>query len=154
MELWTKTHAVTLLPAMVMMAGFAVVLHILLKNKPDKVRMIPFHVISAVLLGLEVMKQAVSVYRGYDLYHLPFHFCSLFIFVMPLMSLYQGKHRQAIRAIAAALCSSVFLMMAIYPSLIYSASDIENYLTESNGVPGSLKPICPFEPSPNTCTSC
>lgn len=127
MELWTKAHTLTLLPSMLVMAGLAVALHFLLRRKSDQVRMIPFHVISVVLLLLEVMKQAVSLHRGYDLYHLPFHFCSLFIFVMPLMSLYNGKHRQSIRAIAAALCTSVFLMMAIYPSLIYSAWDVENF---------------------------
>lgn len=127
MELWTKAHTVTLLPSIVMMAGLAVALHFLLRHKSDQVRMIPFHVISAVLLGLEIMKQSVSLHRGYDLYHLPFHFCSLFIFVIPAMSLYQGKHKQTVRAIAAALCNSVFLMMAIYPSLIYSAWDIENF---------------------------
>jgi hypothetical protein len=49
---------------------------------------------------------------------------------MPLMSLYRGKHKMAIRAITAALCTSVFLMMAIYPSLIYSAWDIENFFRD------------------------
>ena len=130
MELWTTAHASTLLPAMIIMAGLAVALHFLLRHKPDQIRMIPFHIISALLVGLEIMKQAVSLHRGYDLYHLPFHFCSLFIFVMPLMSLYRGKHKMAIRAITAALCTSVFLMMAIYPSLIYSAWDIENFFRD------------------------
>jgi hypothetical protein len=79
---------------------------------------------------LEIGKQAVSLSRGYDLYHLPFHFCSLFIFMLPIMAFYKGKHMQKVRAVTAALCASVFLMMLIYPSLIYSAWDITHFTSD------------------------
>lgn len=130
MQLWTSEHAATLLPALALMIVIALALRKALGKRDISTRMIPFHVISVILLALEVGKQVTSLGRGYDLYHLPFHFCSLFIFVMPFMSVYKGKHVQAVRAIAASLCTSVFLMMLIYPSLIYSAWDIQNFLAD------------------------
>jgi len=92
--------------------------------------MMPIQVISVLLVVLEIIKQAVSLSRGYDLYHIPLHFCSLFVFVMPVLSFYKGKHVQSVRAVAAAITASVFLLMLIYPNLIYGAHDIENFTRE------------------------
>lgn len=130
MELWTAQHAYTLLPSVVVMLIVCVILRKTLGNKSDAVRMIPFQVLACVLLVLEIGKQVISLVRGYDLYHLPFHFCSLFIFMLPLMAFYHGKHVQAVRGLTAALCASVFLLLMIYPSLIYSAWDIEHFFDE------------------------
>ena len=130
MELWTKQHAVTLLPALAAMILIALILRRAIGNKDDRVRMIPFHLLSVVIVALEIGKQVESLRRGYDLYHLPFHFCSLFIFVLPFMSLYKGKHVQTVRSIAASLCTSVFLLMMAYPSLIYSAWNIDMFFAD------------------------
>ncbi len=130
MELWTIQHAKTLIPAFVLMVILAAVLRKLLKNKSETVRMIPVQVVAVLLFLLEVGKQAVSLSRGYDLYHLPFHFCSLFIFMLPLAAFYRGKHKNTVRGITAALSMSVLVLILIYPCLIYSAWDIENFFTE------------------------
>lgn len=126
MELWTAEHAKTLLPALVVMIVLAAVLRAVLK-KNEKARMLPIQILTCILLVLEVGKQALSLARGYDLYHLPFHFCSLFIFVMPAMSFYKGKYRHAVFSVSTALCASVFLLMLIYPALIYSAGNVNNF---------------------------
>lgn len=130
MTLWTMAHAKTLLPALAAMLVTAAVLQILIGNKPLKTRMIPFQLLSCVLVVLEIGKQFLSLLQGYDLYYLPFHFCSLFIFALPLMSFYNGKHQSTVREITAALCAAVFLLMLIYPSLIYSASNIEHFFDD------------------------
>ena len=83
-----------------------------------------------LLLALEVGKQGVSLGRGYDLYHLPFHFCSLFIFMLPLMAFYQGRHKQTVFAVTPVLCAALFLLMLIYPNLIYSAGNINHFFDE------------------------
>lgn len=127
MELWTAAHAKTILPAVVLMLALSLLLRKLLINKPLKLRMIPVQVITVILLLLEVGKQAVSFSKGYDLYHIPLHICSLFIFVMPAMSFYRGKYQNSVRAVAAALCTAVFALIMIYPSLIYSADNIHNF---------------------------
>ena len=127
MELWSSEHIKTLLPALAAMLVLVAVLRFALGNKTHRIRMIPIQVIACLLLLLEVGKQVVSALRGYDLYHLPFHFCSLFIFMLPIMAFYKGKHKQTVYAITAALCMSVCVLMLIYPALIYGAWDIRNF---------------------------
>ena len=127
MELWTRQHAVTLLPSLVVMLLIAAGLKLWLGKKSFCIRMIPIQVIAVVLLLLEIGKQGLSLKQGYDLYCLPFHFCSLFIFMLPLMAFYRGKYQQQIFAITAALCASVFALMLIYPNLIYAAGNIASY---------------------------
>lgn len=130
MQLWTKDHAVTLLPAVAVMVLIGFVLRWLLKEKSETIRLIPYQVIACLLVVIEIGKQVISFKGGYDLYHLPFHFCSLFIFMVPLMAFYRGKHKQTVRAITSALCMSVFLMMMIYPCLIYGDWNIRGFFTE------------------------
>lgn len=126
MGLWTAEHAKTLPPAVAVMIIIAAILRKVLK-KDEKIRMIPIQVLTCLLLLLEVGKQVMSLVQGYDLYCLPFHFCSLFLYVMPVMSFYRGKHRHAVFAVSTALCASVFLLMLIYPALIYGAGNIQNF---------------------------
>jgi len=126
-ELWTPEHAVTVLPALAAMIVIAFILRAVLRNRAFEIRMLPIKVIACLLLLLEVGKQGISLYRGYDLYHLPFHFCSLYLLMIPLMAFYRGKHRNAVFAICSAICTSLLLLMLIYPNLIYSAGNIQNY---------------------------
>lgn len=130
MVLWTAEHAMTLLPSVAIMIALAYILNKYIGHREWKNRMIPFHVLTALLVLLEIGKQVVSLSRGYDLYHLPFHFCSLFIFMLPVMSLYRGKHAETVRGITSALCCAVFLLMMIYPELIYSAQNIRSFFTD------------------------
>jgi hypothetical protein len=120
----------TLLPALAVMLGIGILLRVLLKNKPVAVRMIPLQVLAVIIVLLEIGKQVLSLQRGYDLYHLPFHFCSLFIFSLPVMAFYKGKYCQTVRGIGAALCASLMLLMLIYPNLIYGSWNIEGYFQD------------------------
>ncbi len=131
MELWTSAHGITLIPTTILMLLFSLILRHFLIKKELKYRMIPFQILAVILFIIEIGKQIDSFSDGhYDLYHLPFHFCSLFIFMLPLSAFYKGKHREAVFSVTAAICSSVFLLMMIYPNLIYSAYNVENYFSE------------------------
>lgn len=130
MELWTYQHAVTLIPATILMILLAFILRKWLIGKPMKVRMIPFQIIAVIIMIIEIGKQTISLIRGYDLYHLPFHFCSLFIFMLPIMAFYKGRHQNAVRGITAALCASVFTLMLIYPNLIYGGGSVDGYFRD------------------------
>lgn len=127
MELWTKAHAQTLIPAILVMLLVSALLRYLLKDKPFKIRLIPVQIIAVLLVVLEIGKQVLSFKNGYDLYHIPLHFCSLFIFAMPVMAFYQGKHREKVNGVVAAMCASVTLLMLIYPALIYGEWNIRDY---------------------------
>ena len=129
MELWSREHMMTLLPALAVMIVIAAVLRAWLGKKDMKIRMIPFQILAVILFILEIGKQVVSYRGGYDLYHLPFHFFSLFIFALPAMAFYNGKHRQRVWCVGAALCAALMLLMLIYPNLIYSAANIREFFS-------------------------
>ncbi len=130
MELWSSAHIQTLLPALVVMILLSIALRIWLGKKDIKIRIIPVQIIAVLLLALEVGKQVVSYSRGYDLYHIPLHFCSLLLFTLPAMAFYKGKYAQQARAIGTAICGAIFWLTAIYPCLIYSAGNIEGFFAD------------------------
>lgn len=127
MQLWTKEHAITVLPSLAVMLLLCWVLRITLGKKSFETRMLPFKILAVIVVLLEIGKQALSFAQGYDLYHIPLHYCSLFIFMLPVMAFYRGKHQAKVGAITAALCGSEFLMMIIYPNLIYGSWNVQAY---------------------------
>ena len=129
MTLWTPTHVQTLLPAIIVMLVIAAVLRLTLGKKDRKIRMIPFQICACVLVLLEIGKQVLSLREGYDLYHLPFHFCSILIFLPAIMAFYRGKHEKTIDCITTAALAAVFIMTAAYPDLIYSAQNVKEFTT-------------------------
>ncbi len=129
MELWTPAHIRTLLPSIGVMLILCALLRLWLGGKPRRVRMIPLQVIGVLLVVLELFKQTISVSRGYDLYHIPLHFCSLFLFSIPLMAFYRGKHERTVSTVTTVLCGSAMLLMTVYPALIYPAYDVECYFS-------------------------
>jgi len=127
MQLWTPEHAQTLLPALAAMLVIAVVLRLTIGKSTLKIRMIPFQILACILFLIEIGKQVYSFKNGYDLYHIPLHFCSLFIFALPIMAFYRGKHQQTVFAVVSVLCTAMTMLMLIYPNLIYSADNIKLY---------------------------
>lgn len=127
MQLWTQEHAKTLPAALLAMIAIGIILRLLIGKKSVNIRMIPLKIIGVLLVLLEIGKQYVSYTKGYDLYHIPLHFCSLFIFAVPIMAFYDGKHRDKVRAAGAGLCAAMTTLMLIYPDLIYGAGDIKNF---------------------------
>lgn len=130
MELWSPQHTHTLLPALIVMLLLCIGLRAWLGKKDLAIRMIPLKITAVLFILLEVGKQVVSFSRGYDLYHIPLHFCSLILFTLPFMAFYNGKYAARIRAIATAVCGATFWLTAIYPCLIYGAGNIENFFVD------------------------
>ena len=127
MQFWTLEHFVTIVPAVIIMILITIVLSKVLGNKPHHIRMIPFQILAVILLLSEIIKQVLSIINGYDLYHIPLHVCSLFIFLIPLMAFYRGKGFSIIRTFTCTVCMALSLFLIIYPNLIYSADNIKNF---------------------------
>ena len=130
MGLWTTWHAMTLIPTFVVFIGLAVLLGILFKNKSEKIKFIPLQVIAVAIVILEVIKQICSVKEGvYDMYSLPFHYCSLFLYILPLHAFWRTKGRGFINAITYATTASLFIFMVIMPAVVYSDTNIKEFFT-------------------------
>ena len=131
MELWSSAHAATLPAAIFGMVVVAIILRKFLINKPLKIRVIPFFVVSALLFILEIFKQVLSFKNGYDLYHIPLHYCSILIFVPLFASLYiyfgKEEKKKKVMSLAVATCTATALLTIIYPCLIYGSWNIENF---------------------------
>ncbi len=108
----------------------ALILNKFIGKKSLKVRMIPFQIGAVILLLSEVLKQIFSFGRGYNLYHIPLHVCSLFVFLIPITAFYNGKHKDAVNTITCSVCVSLLLFMTIYPNLIYSPDNITNFFND------------------------
>lgn len=130
MELWTAQHVRTVLPALVGMLVLAVILRLVLKKQPWEIRMIPIKILAMIIVLLEIGKQIVSAQGQYDLYSIPLHYCSLFIFMLPAFAFYRGKGYRTVGGVTAGLCAAVLALMLIYPNLIYSAGNIEAYFQD------------------------
>ena len=130
MELWTTAHAKTLIPALLVMIVISIALRFLIGKKSLKIRMIPLQIVAVLLVVLEIGKQYVSFTRGYDLYHIPLHYCSLFIFAVPAMAFYTGKGYEKVRAIGAGFCGAMAALLLIYPVLIYGEWNIRGFFKD------------------------
>ena len=131
MQLWTYQHFISYVPAILVIIALAVVMRIYLLNKSEWIRVLPVQIIGSILVIIEIGKQIASVDNGeYNLYSIPLHYCSLLLFFIPAAAFWRGKHTNAVRTLAVTFGSALFLFMAIYPDLIYSAWNVENYFTD------------------------
>lgn len=127
---WTKLHVLTLIPTLIIETIIAFSMYKWLNKKSEKIKMIPFKTIAILLTIMEIIKQIVSIKNGYSLYHLPFHFCSLFIFLLPLHAFYKGKYKEKIDLCMLTCGASLLLVMLILPSIIYGETAIKNFTSD------------------------
>ena len=128
MGLWTKEHFFLIIPSFIVFIVFGVILGKLLKNKSEKVKYIPLQIITLILLALEFMKQGYNIRdNGYDLYALPFHYCSLFLYLLPFHSFYKGKYKKFTDAVSLSCLASLFLFMLVMPDVVFSAGNIKGF---------------------------
>ena len=127
MGLWTVEHVITILPAFVIFIGIAILVGWLLRDKSEKIRRIPLQVIAVILIGLEIAKQIEAGIGGYDLYALPFHYCSLFLYLLPLHAFIGGRFRKYVNAATLGCLASLFFFMLVMPAIVYSEYNIIDF---------------------------
>ena len=130
MTFWTPLHEQTLLPTLALALVLSLFLGFVLKNAPKWVRLLPLQIIAVAFLVLEYYKQQTSLSRGYDNYHLPFHFCSLFLVVLPLAAFLPGVVGERLRSLAATLTLGVSVVTLAAPNIIYNFEAIAGFGTD------------------------
>ena len=128
MGLWTLTHLFQIVPTFLFFALVSAVMAKLMGDLKPNRRYIPLQIIAVTLLVLEVMKQINAAKGdGYDLYALPFHYCSLFLYLLPFHAFYHGKYSHITNTAAFGCLASLTLDMILMPDVIYSAGNIKNF---------------------------
>lgn len=127
---WTLAHVKTLIPCMIVYMLIAILIAKLLKNKPDKIKLIPIYVITGIIIVLEIIKQCRSIDLGYDLSDLPLYYCSLFLYFYPATCLYHGKHKDVVRLLTLLTGMALLGVMIIMPNVVYSDGAINNYFKD------------------------
>lgn len=126
--LWTSTHFWGIIPPFLIFAGIAVLLGFLLRKKDDIIKKQILRAIAVTILVLEVCKQIMSLSDGsYDLYHLPLHYCSLFLYTVPLHAFSFGKFKKFADGFCFMTCASLFLFYMIVPTVLYPTGAITGY---------------------------
>lgn len=125
--MWTFTHFITLIPSLIVYVFIALGVGKWLRNKDEKIRLIPIHIITGLIIVLEIIKQVRSVVIGYDLADLPFYYCSLFLYLYPVVSLYQGKHKDTFRMLTFLSGFTMFAVLMVMPDMIYVEGNIIDF---------------------------
>lgn len=128
MGLWTIEFFWGVIPWFLFFASFAYLLRFLLKGK-EKTKIWILRGIAIAILVLEVAKQVVSLSKGYSLYHLPFHYCSLFLLVLPFHAFSFGKFKKYVDGISFATLTSLFFVYMIVPTVLYPKENFSEYFT-------------------------
>jgi hypothetical protein len=130
MGLWTLTHLYQILPTFLIFVVIAIIAAKTLGKCERSVRYIPLKIITVLLLLLEIGKQINAARgEGYDLYALPFHYCSLFLYLLPFHSFYHGKYSHITDAAAFGCLASLTMDMLLMPAVIYSEGNVLNYFS-------------------------
>jgi len=102
------------------MVAVAVGLYFWLRNKSDRAKLIPFMVIGAILLGLEIAKQIIGFTNpaGYRLFWIPLHVCSIFAFSIPLAAFMKQKWKATkfFWGLSLAISVMVVIVVLVAPS--------------------------------------
>lgn len=128
--MWTFAHFITLVPALIIYIAIAWGIGKLFKNKDEKIRLIPIHIITGLITVLEIIKQVRSLVMGYDLGDLPFYYCSLFLYLYPVVSLYRGKNKNSFRTLAFVSGMTLLGVMLVMPEMVYSKGNIDNFFVD------------------------
>ena len=130
MGLWTMKFFWGVIPWFLFFATFSYMLANMLKGK-DKAKTWILRGIAIAILVLEVAKQTKNLLNpdGYSLYALPFHYCSLFLLILPLHSFARGKFKKLVDGISFATLSSLFFVYIVVPTVLYPDSNFKTYFT-------------------------
>ena len=127
---WTYADKRVLPIALLLVIDLTLAIYLIFRKKSDKIKNIPLIVITAIMLIMEVAKQSISIKQGYNLWHVPLHFCSLFIYWFPLMAfLKDGKVKRFGTTMSFASAMSVFLCFYLSPGGILGTNNTANIFT-------------------------
>ena len=108
------------------MVAVVAILALILWRRSERIRAIPTAIVAIALIFIEIVKQRWNILGDFDLYFLPFHYCSLFFIVIPLAELCGPRMSRIFRPIATCMAFMVSAAMYVYPQGIMGTAS-ENF---------------------------
>lgn len=121
---WSNADLIAIPVMLIILFSLAVLLYFLLRYKSEKIKNIPLHIISCLLIVLEVAKQIYYLASGnYPLSVIPAHFCSLIVVIIAFAQFLPRKGARFFQVPAVVFSIIVLLLLLVHPhSMIGSAS--------------------------------
>lgn len=94
------------------MVVISVLLGVFLRKRSEKIKQIPFLVITILLLVMEFVKQILSIIDGYSTWTIPLHFCSTYFIWFSIANFSKGKFSKAMKTVA--FVASFYLVALFY----------------------------------------
>ena len=116
---WSSGDTAVLPAALITIIICGVVLRVILKNKGEKWRKLPLRILAIGIVLLEVAKQIYyNTYESYTLYVLPLHFCSTFIWLIPIAQFTKGKIGKFFKPMPFCYSLVVIFLMYAFPRVL------------------------------------
>ena len=119
---WSAKEKIILPIMIVVLLIFAIGICLLTRNKSEKIKRLPLFIITIIILALEVAKQIYNLCIGYDLWAIPLHFCSLFMFFYSFSNFGKGKLRRFGDIMTVCCTFLVIVLFYLNPSNIIGES--------------------------------
>lgn len=118
--MWTTNEKQILPVAFLIMLALTILLYFLLRNKSEKIKLIPFQVIAGCLIVLEIIKQyiALTADGGYDFWRLPVHFCSLILYCIIIVAFSKGKLQRYAKNLSIVATMFLFIIFSACPNIV------------------------------------
>lgn len=128
---WTLTHLYQIAPTFLILALLSIFSAKMLDKRKLEHKYAPLQMIATILVVLEIAKQinAYTNSESYNLYALPFHYCSLFLYLLPFHAFYHGRRRYIADAVSFGCLASLMLFMILMPTVVYTDDNIKNFFT-------------------------
>ncbi|MCH5163947.1 MAG: YwaF family protein [Clostridiales bacterium] len=124
---WNSDDARVLPIALLTIVICGVILRVILKKKNEKWRKLPLGFLAVCIVLLEVSKQIYyNIYEPFTLYVLPLHFCSTFVWLMPLAQFTKGKVNRFFKPMPFYYSLVVIFLMYAFPRVLlgYATSSV------------------------------
>ena len=115
---WTIDEAIGLPIILLVMIIISIILRKLLCNKSDKIRSYPLKIIALLIILLEVAKQIENIVVDFSTWAIPLHYCSLFVFFIPLAQFGNEKIKKIFKPVAISCALTMALGFYTAPALI------------------------------------
>jgi hypothetical protein len=129
---WSSSQIKILPIAYAAVIIIAVLIGLLLNKKSDKVKNLPFLIITILLITAEFIKQIRAIETGYTLWTIPLHYCSMFLVWFSLASFFKGKIKKTGQAISYVTGFAFLIAFNLEPSSIIGNSTDNLALAWSN----------------------